>query len=91
MKLFVKYYVEITIYTTFLSLVETCPSSIIIQLLFINMSYWYIGLQLETYFPIYLQFTEGKAIASWRYTDTDEYMRKPADQLRYKTIDNRLV
>lgn len=55
------------------------------------MSYWYIGLELETYFPIYLQFTEGKAIASWRYTDTDEYVRKPADQLRYKTIDNRLV
>lgn len=40
----------------------------------------------RTYFPIYLQFAKGKAIASRQYTDTAEDTRKPADQVRYKNV-----
>ena len=42
---------------------------------------------LSNFFPI----DEGKPTASRQYTDIDLYKRKPADQLRYKTFDNRLV
>ena len=53
------------------------------------MFYWCIGLQLVT--SNLFSIDEGKPIASRRYTDTDLNKRKPADQVRYKTIDNILV
>ena len=46
----------------------------------------YAQLAIQTHFPVYLQFTKSKLIASRPYTDKAEDTRKPAEHVRYKYV-----